>query len=436
MVDYTKVLSREQATPKFGATFATGDHSSALVVAGDSTGNETTEFVYLTGQALATQYPALRVVYSLFDDATKEYGAPTVIQAGSGESYINFTGTYARFMPTEDLITLADTGSVLDVRVKVAATDWTPSASQRFLGKGAKSATNEISWLFGYAAAGTLTFVFSADGSATTTLQSSAATGFADGSTNWVRCVFNPSDVGATSATFYTSSDGITWTQLGTKQTSAGTTTLYSSSNQWYYLGGHYNINGFIGKIYDVEIRDGSGGAIANPKGLTVWTPSRRNTTDSVFNGGPTLHILNGSVSGMGYSYLTTNASKIFQKWQNQAILINSSHNEATAMGSALDTSVSGLKSAIVARCPFARIGGTIQNPETSNSQYMFEHNRRCEQLKRIYPKNSIEVVNFYDALKQSGQSIDTLVYPVDGVHMLAPGSAIAAVELTNWLNS
>lgn len=55
------------------------------LVIGDSTGNETTEWVHLTAQTLATRFPTYSVVYRLWDAAGgTAYGSPTTIQTGSG----------------------------------------------------------------------------------------------------------------------------------------------------------------------------------------------------------------------------------------------------------------------------------------------------------------------------------------------------------------
>lgn len=55
------------------------------LILGDSTGNETSEWVYLAAQWLAAQYPAYTVVYRLWDAAGgAAYGSPTTIQTGTG----------------------------------------------------------------------------------------------------------------------------------------------------------------------------------------------------------------------------------------------------------------------------------------------------------------------------------------------------------------
>ena len=55
-----------------------------MIVLGDSTGDETTEWIYLLAQLLAADFPAVTVQYRLWDTGTSNYGAATTIQTGSG----------------------------------------------------------------------------------------------------------------------------------------------------------------------------------------------------------------------------------------------------------------------------------------------------------------------------------------------------------------
>ena len=55
-----------------------------MIVLSDSTANETTEWVYLLAQLIATDFPAVTVQYRLWDTGTSNYGSTTTIQTGSG----------------------------------------------------------------------------------------------------------------------------------------------------------------------------------------------------------------------------------------------------------------------------------------------------------------------------------------------------------------
>ena len=74
-------------------TLRSGQRDTAILVVGDSTGNETTEWVYLLASWIAPKYPAYTVNYYLYDTMTGDFpaaGSPTaVIQTGSGSFKLN-----------------------------------------------------------------------------------------------------------------------------------------------------------------------------------------------------------------------------------------------------------------------------------------------------------------------------------------------------------
>lgn len=63
-----------------------------VIVTGDSTGNEQTEWVYLMAQWLATQCPTHTIKYRLFNDGSTSWDSYTTLQAGSGPA-LPYSGT-------------------------------------------------------------------------------------------------------------------------------------------------------------------------------------------------------------------------------------------------------------------------------------------------------------------------------------------------------
>lgn len=129
--------------------------------------------------------------------------------------------------------------------LRVAAADWTPSSASVLALCGAGS-------YLGVKADGTLEFQRKTGGS-TTYWASTAATGFTDGATYWVRCTY---DASTGDVKFYTAADQSTepssWTQLGTTR-AAGAGSLDTASTSC-------DIGRLTGSYYRVIIRDAASG--------------------------------------------------------------------------------------------------------------------------------------------------------------------------------
>ena len=107
-------------------------------------------------------------------------------------------------------------------------TDWTPSAVSTLVAKWL-STGNQQSWNMSVITTGVLRFQYSTDGASGTiaTADSSVAPTVADGESLWVR-VTRVKSTGV--HTFYTSADGVTWTQLGTTATAGAGAAMFSGS--------------------------------------------------------------------------------------------------------------------------------------------------------------------------------------------------------------
>lgn len=156
--------------------------------------------------------------------------------SGVNNGYVYLPGAASNNLTSADSVPLSITGDI-DIRVRVAADDWTPAAVNTLLSKST-STSNQRSWQFILNTAGTIGIGWSTAGtgfdkSATSTV----ATGFADGTTNWLRFTLDVDNGAAGNDTkFYTASGSITnpttsdWTQLGTTVTIAGTTNIFDST--------------------------------------------------------------------------------------------------------------------------------------------------------------------------------------------------------------
>ena len=142
---------------------------------------------------------------------------------------LRLPGQSGNYASTPDVGTLDIVGD-LDLRVEAALDDWTPAATQALIGKWTSSG-DQRSYRLSVTAAGNLELEWSTDGVAVTTKTSTAAVTFAAAERRWVRATLDV-DNGASGSDvkFYTSSDGVNWTQLGSTVTTAGVTSIFSGS--------------------------------------------------------------------------------------------------------------------------------------------------------------------------------------------------------------
>jgi hypothetical protein len=139
---------------------------------------------------------------------------------GGGDAVVGrLFGIAGGYFSTPDSAAASVTGDI-DISVKVAMADWTPTVENVLLSKYL-TAGNQISYAFDVqGSTGNLRLYTSPNGSTLRTNTSTAATGFVDGTVHWVR-VTRSAATG--DVKFYTcpSEDGVTWVQLGTTVASA-----------------------------------------------------------------------------------------------------------------------------------------------------------------------------------------------------------------------
>lgn len=86
---FARSQSGVSAVQPFMARLTRNLEDATMLVVGDSTGNETTEWVYLTAQHLAGQFPAYTVTYQIWDDTAKAYASPITVQTGTGSNTLH-----------------------------------------------------------------------------------------------------------------------------------------------------------------------------------------------------------------------------------------------------------------------------------------------------------------------------------------------------------
>jgi hypothetical protein len=160
-------------------------------------------------------------------------------------------------------------GFTLDAHI--APLDWTPAAINVIAEKGryGSASGSDRAWTFQLNTTGNLVLGFwnsaAAVGTATSTVNLSA---LADNAETWVRAVYNPNTgSGNYSVEFYTSPDGVTWTQLGTTLTGVSHNinassleiglgvSVNSNSNVTRMLGRYYQFRYYIAGVLTVDWR-------------------------------------------------------------------------------------------------------------------------------------------------------------------------------------
>ena len=145
--------------------------------------------------------------------------------------------------------------ATLDLVAQIAMDDWTPSSPQYVI---TKYGSTTRSYIFGLNTGGVLRCLVSENGTATMGGDSTVATAFTDGQIGWIRVLVTP---GVTNGTmkFYTSTDGATWTQLGSDVSAAGYNTQLANSSDPLNIGCHTNgtTQLMVGRVFRAQVWNG-----------------------------------------------------------------------------------------------------------------------------------------------------------------------------------
>jgi len=134
----------------------------------------------------------------------------------------------------------------------------------------------ERSFNFNLQATGKLELFWTEDGSSGKNALSTVATGVTDGDTIWLRVTLDVDDGGGNRvSTFYTSTDGTTWTPLGDPVTVAATTSIHAGT-AILAVGALSSGSGLLtGDVYRAQIYDGIDGTL-----VFDFDPSKSFTVD------------------------------------------------------------------------------------------------------------------------------------------------------------
>jgi hypothetical protein len=221
----------------------------------------------------------------------------------TGSNYLYLPGVASNYASTPDSAALDITGDI-DLRVKVAMDDWTPSAGQYIINK--YTTGSNVSYAFNILTDGRLNFFWSPLGTSAGIIStsSSVTTGIADGTTKWVRATLDVDNGAGTpqyEVKFWLSDDGTNWTQLGTTVTGAtGVTSLHSGTAP-LEIGSVLNgtSNPARGKFFRAQVLNGIGGTTVFDANFETGITSNLPTTFTESSANAATVTIN--YSGTGY---------------------------------------------------------------------------------------------------------------------------------------
>lgn len=196
-----------------------------------------------------------------FQVLVKNDDCPGCSSSPAVDGALVLTGVAPGHALTPDAPALDITGDI-EISAHVALDDWTPGAAQvitsKWGGPGARS------YLLRIEPNSRPRLFWTSDGTTALNATATANPVVTDGEDLWVRATLDV-DNGAAGRTirFYTSSDGVAWTQLGADVVQAGVTSISASSSPVEVgsdTGGTASL--LVGRVFYVEIRNGIGGPI------------------------------------------------------------------------------------------------------------------------------------------------------------------------------
>lgn len=312
--------------------------SQAILFLSDSTGREPSlveGFLYLFAQRCAADNAALPVIVQAWDPTNQVYGGKTNLNPAAEDRHLLMLAPDAtaqtRSLTNAEIGTWTD----LDLRLDIAADDWTPSATASLCGQwgGAGTYGHRLRLL----STGGLRYEWSNDGTAINTANSTATLGFADGARRMIRVThdINNGASGNTVTFWHKTPEADTWTQLGSPVVTAGVTTIARPSARQFELGGTGSTSIVPGKYYGIEYLDNINGGYVSPQPVECW---RGNEDKTVTAGAPTLYVFIGAQGGAALNAANNTNSGFLEaaRWPKMvplfqcisAMVLNTGHNE------------------------------------------------------------------------------------------------------------
>lgn len=403
-----------------------------IVLMGDSTGDETTEWPFLMMQALSKSLAQRHAVaYRTWSDARQQYSDTTYITEGpKGRQYIaaGASATSHRIEVSCSPVT-GDLTAVLECDLNGGGPNAQFAACAAYGGAGARG------WRFELKPDNTLFFEHSSDGTVQINRSSSAAipSQVLNGGRVFIRVKLDVDNGdGGNTCSFEYSYDKTQWTSIGVANVKSGTTSIFATTAPLQFIGRGGGSISNLGKnfgFYGLEVFASLDNTSLRASVDCGSVPPRTTMTsiayrDDVGNlgtiyfqgseifGSPRLCLLNASVGGqvIAYAIDAGNSNARFGKLaagQCNAVMISYSHNEGADVTYRAD--YKALCDLVIARNPDAAIIGVLQNQRTGDA-FSHEHLIRLQQIAAFCASSGYDTLDMYGAV-----DADTL--KVDGIH-------------------
>jgi hypothetical protein len=369
---------------------------------------------------VAAKFPALNVELTYWDDTNKCWYPKTIIQTGTaGPSYLS-TATNTASVSGSLLSTPTGTQTWIEEMTRVNWADSNASIDNGTGGAGNRGIRLRLS-------SGFPQMIWSPDGTAWITVSSSAAVPFANGAHGWVKRVFVPNNgSGSYTVDFYTSTDGVNYTHLGTQQTGTATT-VFASTSDWLW-----NLTSAMGTLYGLT--GYSGANIIFPQWLSAFMTN--NITSPILGGGQTLHISVQAMPGSDPTWWST-ASRVNGGMMSVADNIvwvilghNLSTHEFASYTGILDTFM-GILRAVAPQAQYVFFAENPQNNPTPDNSV--SHASRNRTMPGYCSKNGIGFASLEEVFATDPRGLNAVVTPND-VRPTAAGYSLQASTVFHWI--
>ena len=237
--------------------------------------------VHLGGSAVSVADQVGGTAATLGPNATTGEAADPRYLAAGDAPYIFLPGVIASYLNRADVAAIDVTGD-LELRIRIAPDSW--GAFRRLIGSNGFGSSSYW-WEVNSDGEQVLNWH---DGTTTHALTATAANGITDGDVMWLRVTLDV-DNGASghTATFYKSTDGSSWTQVGDPVTDTGTTQIRNSSSILEV--GSLSFGGSVStpaRYYQARVYNGIGGTLVTHMDPSSIAGSATSITDSGTAGG------------------------------------------------------------------------------------------------------------------------------------------------------